>query len=315
MTVSEPEIADKIILDYLNRIDLKGEDESTIALAKERYALDAEHFAPYALQITYNPMRLDAGVLSFFGTNASYTGGAHGGIIPISINYDMSTGKVLSLYNVLTEEATGSALFELVKKELGKQAESRSLYEGYEQTVKQLFDQNYQKNSSWYFSNEGLCFYFAPYEIGPYSSGTVVAEIAYSDLVGILQDAYFPSERQTAAGKVVAERFDSSAVGEFTQLAEVILNKGGEQTIFYTDECVYDVRIESGTWSADANVFIPQHTVFAAYSLTPGDAIMVEAEIGEVLPTLRLRYSTDDGIVEQFLTYNGQDGSVFLTDI
>lgn len=312
MTISEPEVADKVIVDFLNRIDIHEEEQSLIESAKNTYALDPEHMSPYLLQLTYDPMRLDPGVLSFFGTRAEYTGGAHGGVVPLSITYDLLSGKVLSLYNILTEDATGEAICKLITDILSKSASDYSLYDGYEITVKGAFQDNFKKNTNWYFSNDGLCFYFAPYEIAPYSSGIIIAEIPYANLVGVLNDAYFPAERQAASGKIIAEAFDGKPGTQFTQFSEIILDKGGEQTLFYTEECIYDLRIESVTWSADGSVCTPVRTVFAAYSLTPGDAIMLEALVGEVLPNLRLTYTSEDKTVVQFITFNGQDGGVVL---
>lgn len=314
LIVPDPEVADKIIVDFLNRTDMRDSAASIRSEAEVAYADDPQHWSAYLSQFTYDPMRIDAGILSMFGSNVSYNGAVHAGAVYHSVSYDLVTGEVLKLADILTESAANDALCKEAVKVLDDLAEEKALYEGYDGIVKDLFALDLPMNESWYFSNYGLCFYFEPYEIAPYSSGPIIAEIPYDRLPGILTDAYFPAEQQTSAGSINAELFNETALERFTQFSEVIIDQGGCKILIHTDSLVYNIRLETGSWSSDGDLFIPEHTVFAAYTLSVGDAIMVESDIPDTMPTLRLSYSANDTTVYRYITTSGRDGSVLLIE-
>ena len=315
LVVPDPNVADKVILDFLNRTDINEYAESIRFNAEQAYNEGIITFSPYLAQITYDPVRIDHGVLSMYGCYATYSGAAHAEYIYRSVNYDLVTGSVLLLENIFSNLANPDLICQLVLDDLTAQKESseESLFAGFETTVNDLFDSNFLQNTNWFFSNTGLCFFFSPYEIGPFSSGDIVAEIPYSKLTGILNDAYFPAERETVFGVIKAETFDETALDGFSQLAEVIINKDSEKVLLYTDTSVYDIRIEAGAWSADGTVFTPNQTVFAAYRLTPGDAIMIDSSLSNTLPTLRLSCTAKDKTVSYMIGFNVTENKVTLT--
>ena len=79
-------VTDKIILDFLNRIDAARVDaEAILAAAQNNYTSDAE-WIPYFYQILYSPTRIDHNILSLYGSQNSYSGGMHGkGWMPPSV--------------------------------------------------------------------------------------------------------------------------------------------------------------------------------------------------------------------------------------
>lgn len=314
LTVTDPEIADKIILDYLNRTNIHDQAEQVLELAKQSYSEDAAYFAPYLAKITFKPVRIDSSVLSMFGVHTTYSGGGHGEYVFTSVTYDLVNGDALSLGSILTQNATGDDICNLVLSSLSEQKEDEQLFEGYEDLVKDGFSRNYKQITDWYFSDTGLCFFYSPYEIAPFAAGEVIAEIPYSQLTGILKDDYFPAEAEKVSGTVAAEMFSDATHENFTQFAEVTLDKDGEQVLLYTDKSVYDVRIETVSWLADGTSYSVENTVFAAYTLTPGDAIVVKALLSETMPNLLLSYKTGDQTVRYLLAYDGRDGTVTLTE-
>lgn len=314
LIVPDPEVADKVIVDFLNRTDIHEDIEQIFSLSKQAYADKSIPFTTYWVQNTYDPMRIDHGVLSLYGNYAAYSGGAHGTYTYKSVNYDLVTGSALFLGDILTEAATSDQLCQLVLTSLSAQKEDAQLFEGFESIVTNLFSQNFLQNDDWFFSNTGLCFFFSPYEIGPFSSGDIVAEIPYASLTGLLNDAYFPAERESAHGVVQAEVFDETALDRFTQFAEVVLAEGSNKTLLYTDKSLYDIRVETGTWSANGSTFTPDHTVLAAYSLTPGDAIMIDAVLSNTLPTLRLSYTTGEDTVISYIGFDATANAVILSE-
>ncbi len=299
-------VADNVILDYYQKSDISSEVDAMKASAESAYAQMPEIFNAYHSQITYKPMRIDQGVLSLFGSYASYTGGVHGGSVGRSATYDLITSRLLTLEDIL-DNSDADILYGLTMKALSCRDD---LFDGYETTVKDRFSKNFLQDKDWYLSNSGLCFFFSPYEIGPYSAGIISAEIPYSQLVGILDNAYFPAEREQAEGTVEISMFNENALAQYSQFAEVVLKEGSDKILLHSDMGVYDLRIESGSWSSDGSTFTPEYTIFACYALTQADAIMVDAPLTKTLPSLRVSYTTDGQTVSYFIVGDGQSVSL-----
>lgn len=308
LTLPDPEVVDNVIIDFLNRVDSTAsiaESIGTSALADYSGTAD---WVPYLCDVSYSPTRIDQGVLSLFGTIATYSGGMHPDQTCVSASYDLITGDVLTLASIMSPEATGDSFCQLVLDELA--AHEDELYEGYASTVVQRFSGDASQDENWYFTQTGLCFYFSPYEIAPYASGIITVEIPYEKLTGLMYDGYFPAEQDTASGTISAQLFGSAELDSFTQIAELTLDAGGEKILLYTDSSVQNVRIDVGFW--DDSRFYSSYTAFATYTLTPGDAVMVETYIPDGEPNLRLTYQTGDETVTVYISQSGKDGSILL---
>ena len=310
MILPDPENAEKIIVDFLNRIDSTTGDAVTI---KQRAIADymPGNWTPYLCQIVYAPTRLDTGILSLFGNYTTYSGSVHPDSADISVNYDLVTGKTIQLDTIFTAEPTEILVSEVIQA-LTIQKEDKYLFDDFEVTVKERFNNGLSHENRWYFSNTGLCFYFSAYDIAPYASGTVIAEIPYKKLVGFLDDAYFPVETDVVKGALHAELFNEKTLDHYGAYSEIIIDQGATKALLHTDSAIYDVRIETGSWSSDGDTFIADYTVYAAYALTAGNAIMVESEIPDTLPRLRITYTTGGKTLSCYLTDSGNDGSIIL---
>ncbi len=312
LILPEPEVADKVIVDFLNRVDQTSADAASIkAAAKENYI--AENWTPYLCQISYVPTRIDAGVLSLYGNYATYSGSVHPESADVSVNYDLVTGDVIKLDSLFTAESTDMLVAE-VTQVLNAQKEEKFLFDDFDDTVKDRFNRGLSHENSWYFSNTGLCFYFSAYDIAPYSSGVIVAEIPYEKLAGFMDNAYFPAETESVTGILQAELFQDDSLDKYEGFSEIVIDQGATKALLHTDSSIYDVRIETGSWSADGDIFIADHTVYAAYALTAGNAIMVESEIPDTLPRLRITYKTGGQTARYYLTDSGKDGSIILME-
>ncbi len=295
LIVPDPEIADQIIIDYLNRIDSAAQTaEQLESEAMKAYRPD-DPWTPYVCSILYTPSRLDASVFSLYGAFSTYSGAPHPETAYSSITYDMLTGNVLSLQNILTPEATADTLVSLIVTEL-KQAGDSQLYTSYQNTVASRFEN--LEDSGWYLSNKGLCIYFSPYEIASYASGKIVVELPYEKLTGILKDAYFPAEQQTASGMISTSEFDTENASQYSQIAEVILQEGGTKLLLHTDGIVFNMKLETGTWHD--NQFLPEATVYLSNALTATDAIMVEHALTDQ-QGLRISYTGQNGDTVSYL--------------
>lgn len=313
LILPDPEVADKIIVDFLNRIDQTASDAESIRNSAINDYKSAKNWNPYLCQVTYDPMRIDSGILSMFGHHVSYSGSAHAGAVYRSVSYDLITGEVLSLDDILSSNTDPNQLCKLILESLVVQREDLGLFDDFESTVSSRFDKNYRQDRDWFFSGDGLCFFFSPYEIGPYSSGAIVANIPYQKLVGILEDSYFPAEKESATGTIFAKHFADTDLDDYSQFAEVVLEEAGNKILLYTDTSVYDVRIETGFLSSDGTTFTQEHTVFAAYALSSGNAIMVDADLTGKQPILRLSYSTNGSTQYRYIMLTSDGKSVQLT--
>ena len=276
LTLPEPEVANKIILDFYNRADAAQTVLQLQEQAKEDHATQPNGNWPYRYATVYKPERLDSSVLSLSGYVSSYSGGTHPESIGKSATYDLLTGNTLNISGVLQETATIEELLPLIYDALKPQSET--LFEGYETMVAEKFRQGIDQNPDWYFSDTGLCFFFSPYEIAPFASGTVVAQIPYTQLLGILRDEYFPAERDIAAGKLQVIPYETAALDDYSQFTELTLASGGKKYLLVTDSTVQDVRIYFSQATAPAYGYTTQYTVFAAYGLTVHDAIVLETD-------------------------------------
>ncbi len=275
LTVPDPDVADKVIVDFLNRVEKNSDAKSVRASAVRAYQDSPSSWSAYASKVIYKPTRIDLGILSLSGEALTYQGGAHAQYVAKTVTYDLLTGNVLKSSDIFTQSATSDSLIPLVLEALAEQ--NSTLFEGYEATVTEKFGSSAEQNADWYFSCTGLCYFFSPYEIGPFSSGTVVAEIPYSKLTGILKDEYFPSEKESINGKIVVEAFETADLSKYTQFAEVILDESAEKILIYTDTKVDDIRIDQMVPFYANPSYKEPCTIFAAGVLTPGDAIVVQA--------------------------------------
>lgn len=289
LILNNAEVADKITKDFLNRLDIEQDAATVEAAAKAAYNGNA-NWIPYFYGFTYNPQRIDQKVLSFYGDKVKFTGAAHPERSRKGVSYDLATGDVLTLASIMTTQATTEDFCKLVLEALAERAEGDFLREGYSEDVKRRFTADPTQDENWYFTTAGLCFYFDPYEIAPYSSGVITAEIPYAKLSELLQSDYLPATRAAATGKVTISAFTSDLAENFTHTAELVMDPEGKMYLVHTEGAVQDIRITF----TDGD---ESYTVFAANSLSDGEAIMVQAKEDDA-KNLELSYSSNGEIVK-----------------
>lgn len=289
LVLNKPEVADKIIVDFLNRVDsTRSIAESTASMAKAAYSGD-KNWSPYLYHITYSPARIDPEVLSLYGNNVVFSGAGHPEITCVSASYDLATGDVLTLASIMQKDASTDMFRDLVLDSLAEIADSNYLYDNYKETVTTRFTADPSQDEAWYFTQSGLCFYFAPYEIAPYSSRVVTVEIPYEKLRNLIHIDYLPDERPSATGKHTVSPFENINLDSFDHIAEIVANKEGKMYMVQADNMIQDVRI---LFSDTAS----SYTVFAAYNLSPGNGIMVQADEA-MLNNMKLAYKTGKEII------------------
>ena len=272
LIAEDPDVADRIILDFLSRTDSDSDIRDTIESARTMYA-NGYNYLPLWQQTAYAPARVDQSILSLYGYSRTYLGGVHPDTVCRSVTYDMLTGNALTLPDILLEGISMDTLCTMVCTAL--EARSSNLFPDYATLVEELFQKSITEYSEWYLSSEGLCFYFSPYEIAAYSANDIVVTLPYNKLTGTLQDAYFPAEQDIAHGVLNQSAFDDEFITLFTQIAEVELGATGRKVILHTDYSIHNIRIEQTVPSIGSNEYNETRTIFGAAALTPGDAIVI----------------------------------------
>ena len=285
------EIADKVILDFLNRVDTARLDaESVLNAAQSDYIPDS-NWIPYYYQIIYSPTRIDHGVLSLFGTQSSYSGGMHGSLSCVSANYDLTTGDILTLGSIMHMDATKEQFIQIIIDKLHAQAEELQLFDGFEEGVYHRLGGDENLYEDFYFTSTGLGFFFAPYEIAPYSAGIISVEIPYGELPGLIYDGYFPAEREQIDGKLTSGLFMSTDMTQFNSMAEVTLASNESIIVIYPEGKVEDIRIIAPGNGKN----IPSYTVFAALEMSPNNAVILSASQEEA-EHLSIEYMSDGNL-------------------
>ncbi len=309
LTIPDQTIADKIIVDFLNRVDQGRSTADALALQAEGAYSGSSSWSPYMYQTTYSPTRIDKGVLSLLGTNVSIYGGPHPERTHLAANYDMLTGEILTIGSILYHIDKAPELCNLLTDALAAIEKEKFLYNGYAENVIGQILGNESSYERFYFTPSGLCFFFSPYEIAPYISGLITVEIPYAKLTGILADAYFPEERETDTGDIAVEDFSQNALSQFSQFSEVVLDKDGTKILLHADEKIHNVRVETGYWTLNGDAFVTEQTVFAAAALCQYDAIMLQDVIPDGMPTLRITF---DSLGKTTSYYISQDNGTIL---
>ena len=310
LILPEPEVADRIILDYLNALDnVSAHAEAAAEAALQAYAADSGTDA-HLLQVLYSPARLDGSILSLFGEQVSYNGGPHAVSSGQALNYDLLTGSRLLLPDILENGVDKNTVLQLLENNLSASA-GQLLFSEYAALLKDLIPTDLSECSNWYFSGEGLVFFFAPGEIGPNSSGTVSAAIPYESLIGILKNAYFPAEIMPGSGTVSAQLFSAENLSKFESFSELILQEGSTKLLLSTDTPVYNLKIEEVSTFNITDGDFSAITLFAAHALSPKDAILLEADLSS--SKLILSYRQANG--SQVYAIAAENGTVILNKL
>ena len=247
-----------------------------------------------------------------FGTRTTYTGGLHPDQSCISVNYDAANGESLTLGSILNHVDNKQDISDLVLDELDSLAYQYSLFDGYESVVKERFLADESADEAFYFTDTGLCFYFAPYELAPFSTGIISVEIPYEKLPGILADQYFPDEYHPSTGALFAENADSQDLGSFTQIIEATLHTDGDRVLLCSDKTVQRLTITLGSWTPDGLYFLPEYVIFRATGTSADKAFVIRMAIPEILPDLMVSYETVEGKQSYYISKSAENGSITL---
>lgn len=308
------DVSDKVIMDFTNRIEQTRATSTQLLAEAEAYYPTTPVFTPFSYEIQYDVTRIDQGVLSLFGHIVQISETSPMSRHLIAANYDLVTGDPLTLGSILYHEDTKSDLAELVILQL-EEREDLMLYDEFRDTVKARFQRDESLDEDLYFSQTGLCFYFAPYEIAPRSYGTVVVEIPYNKLTGIIDDAYFPAERTYTSGSVSVSAFNDTDLEGYLQFVEIVADSGATKLLMTTESAVQDIRLYELIWAKDGLSYTQTKNIYACNFLYRDNAILFEAEFDEFRPNYMLTYSIKGTTYVFYLVKDEATGQILLSSM
>lgn len=305
--LQDQDVADKLIMDFTNRIEQqRANANEVLANAKALYS-NATEFVSVSYEIQYDVMRFDQGVLSLYGYILNTGDAAGSNQSRICANYDLVTGDILTIGSILYHIDKKDDMAQLVINHLEEREDIR-LFDEYRDTVLARFQRDESIDEDFYFSANGLCFYFEPYEIAARAYGTVTVEIPYNELTGIIGDGFFPPERIYSSGNLSVIPFADAELENYGEFVEYVAKPESTKLLLTTDTVVQDIRVYELVWS-DYNQI--KKNVCAVNSLSSENAIVLEAQFSVSRPNYMLCYSIN-GKPQQFYLARNSSGQVEL---
>lgn len=111
------------------------------------------------------------GVLSYQTTTDCYLGGAHGSYVVNYYNFDVKSGKLLSIKDVIPEGKEQEVL-KAMEEQLCKDWEAKDLADLQEKTGITMLGDLYLTNN-FFVKEDSILFLFNQYEIAPYAAGLI----------------------------------------------------------------------------------------------------------------------------------------------
>lgn len=117
------------------------------------------------------------------------SGAAHGLISYETINFDINRGSDINLSDIFIENSNYlERISEIVKEKIRKKVENEmkftNLIEEWLDEGTAPKEENY---SAWSISKDGIIFYFAPYQVGPYALGSFQILVPYNEIKDLLK--------------------------------------------------------------------------------------------------------------------------------
>lgn len=180
---SDKESFQKIQAYYTKAYESMRNYISTDALANAKEDKEAAeaiegHFIGHSITVDHDIVYQDHEKVSILIQGSGFSGGAHGNQWLQATTFDLNTGKILDLHEILglSEEAGRTYVFEAIEEEL-KKAENKELY--YEDALETY--QEVYNFEDFYLEDDHIVIFFQSYAIGPYASGIPSFELDYPE--------------------------------------------------------------------------------------------------------------------------------------
>ena len=296
--------AQNAISQHLQRCTQTFLQEADLIMAAAQQDYDCQAgWTPYFAKLSYDAVRIDPQVLSLQCTIQSYDGSAHPSQYTMSATYDLTTLTPLNFGQIMVEDWSREDMVRKLLEVLEPSAPF--LYEDYTQKISDMFIGDISWFPDWCLTNEGLCFLFPPYSIAPADSGIIRAQIPYAQLDGLLEETFHP-QHTASNGSIYIDSYDPAQTDRFRHISRLTISEQGTPFLLYPDATISDVTLESGHITETG--FQPERTLFAADPMSHGDALLIQADMEQII--LRLTYRSEGQQVSTLLQYDPETDQV-----
>ncbi len=150
-----------------------------------------ENMLRWSYEVNASQLRVTGNILTYFAYISSYSGGAHGIYSDLYLNVDLKTGQALSLSNIFVDPSS-EKLSSIITAKAVKD----------ERTFDDLSITGNAKvapSSQFEITNDGVIFYYEPYQIGSYAAGVIDIKFNYDELKGFINPDFFEKYNIIAA--------------------------------------------------------------------------------------------------------------------
>ncbi len=162
--------------------------------AREQMEANSDYYSPYSSEQETWLGRCDDRVLCVVQSGYSYEGGAHGYYGTAGYSYDVKTGKKLEFEDIVTDKAAFEPIIKeklsAVYPELIEEMESFDAWG----TIKEMFSIKGKNKPTWSLDDDGVIFYFNPYELASYAAGQQIVEVSFAEYPELFVEEYLPNK-------------------------------------------------------------------------------------------------------------------------
>ncbi|MBQ9984055.1 MAG: DUF3298 and DUF4163 domain-containing protein [Lachnospiraceae bacterium] len=207
-----------------------------------------EDMPSYANEVRFTEKRVDDKVVSFVKSNYSNTGGAHGNNYSSGWNFDVETGKRLTIADIAEDEETFMAqVKEYVLELCETDAYKNRLFPEYKDSIDFVL-----QDDLWYFDYEGITFISNPYELSAYAEGTLYFTVPYNMLEGLKPEYSYDGGFQMSVSlgdsisidlngddKADEVTFNVDEASDYTYIPKLTINGADYSSVFDENQCYF----------------------------------------------------------------------------
>lgn len=169
---------EKLVEEQIGDYKLDLEQAKKLNFDVASYSVFSREFA-YSDSVTYS----HHGILSLISKTVEYSGGVHPNEVVSTLNYDLNNRvpiTVSSIFKNPNDEELRDLLFDSLMRSFGVETREELEYKG-------VFNYHaLEVTSNLYFNEDGITFYYNPYELATYSAGPIELHLSYRVLAPFL---------------------------------------------------------------------------------------------------------------------------------
>ena len=186
--------------------------EDIFSEAESLFLQDPDVFSTYYADCIYEPQRTDGSILSLRQLSSSYTGGAHGNYSYRGLNFDSTTGSLLSLSDIATDKDTLLAEAEAyIRSQLSLPRYREALPDSPEAVSSAVID-DILSEDTWYFTNGGITFISNTGVLSPHAAGAYFFTVPYQQISTLKSNFQYtgPFELSAPIGSTITANLDGN---------------------------------------------------------------------------------------------------------